>query len=484
MHPSRISAPRFRRALAVILALVGLVSAAVLMPGVVGAALKASHPAIPAAGEALASYPAQGPNNGKNQLVYNSGPVITNPQAYLIFEGSTWQQPYSGTQTNMQRVQQYFHDVSGSALEGILTQYYYIDSNNTRHYISNTISVAGSVLDLNFSYSNHCQGTKLLYDPGTTASPNDIADEITKEINANHWTNSASAIFFVFTPQDYSLALQGINQGCGGPFNFCGYHMTNVGYNYAAITNQTGTSVSCAFGNTITDSMIDTASHEQFEAITDPDQVLYAYGTGWNNDDCNQSPGDLFPGCEIGDKCEASSDPNANTHPGVYLNGTSYPGVQGEFSNATHDCEYTVQPPPTPTPTHTPVTRCSVTNETDNIEPGGTYTDNRGNTWHVYYDIKRDATTNKPCQMRVVVRIFNPSPDGAWSGTAAVFALVNGGYNGASFGKVSGSCTYQYHFVWRGPWFGVSQNLTSYHIEDTEYNGSNPYTRAYANFSV
>lgn len=477
MHPIRIFTRRFWRLLSPILAVGSLVSAFMLMPGIVGAALKSSHPAIPLAGETLASYSAQ----GTNPLIYNGGRVILNPQAYLIFEGSAWQQPYyngNGTQTNMQRVEQYFNDVSGSALEGILTQYYYQDTSGTKHYISNTISVAGAVLDLNFSYSNHCQGTNLLYDPGTTASPNDITDEITKEINANNWTNSTDAIFFVFTPQDYTLAFVNCSGSNNPPdnVNFCGYHTTNVGYNYAAIANQAAYGI-CNFAGDTTDSMINTASHEQFEAITDPDSPLYVLGTGWNNSDCNDST--FFPGCEIGDDCQ-------KVHPGVYLNGTSYPGVQGEFSNATGKCEYTtLPPPPTPTPTNTPVTTCSVTNETDNIQPGNgrnPYTDNRGNTWYVYYDIKRDATTNKPCQMRVVVRIFNPPTNGTWSGTAAVFAEKNGGYLSASFGKVSGSCTYQAHFVWRGPWFNVSSG--SYLIEDTEYNGSNPYTRAYGNFSI
>lgn len=487
MRAPSISPRRFRRQLIVTLAMIGLVSAAVLMPGVVGAALKASHPAIASPPpETLASYPAQGPNGGTNPVNYNGGRVILNPQAYLIFEGSAWQQPYyngNGTQTNMQRAEQYFNDVSGSTLEGILTQYYYIDSSNTRHYISNTITVAGAVLDLNFSYSNHCQGTNLLWDPMDTSSPNDIADEITKEINANNWTNSNDAIFFVFTPQDYSLAMQTLGGGCTGPFNFCGYHTENVGYNYAAITEQAAYG-GCDFAGDITDSMINTASHEQFEAITDPDAPEYVNGTGWNNSDCSGS-GSPFPSCEIGDKCGYNSS-TIDTHPGVYLNGTEYPGVQGEFSNATGKCEYTTQPPPpTPTPTNTPVPTCSVTNETDNIQPSnGTnpYVDNRGNTWYVYYDIKRDAKTNAPCQMQLVVRIFNPAPNGAWSGTASLYTLVNGNYDSASFGKVSGSCTYQAHFVWRGPWFKAGSAY--YHLETFEYNGSNAYTRAWANFSI
>lgn len=483
MRAPSISPRRFRRQLIVTLALLGLVSVAILMPGVVGAALKSSHPAIPTTGESLNSYHAQGTNGGTNPLIYNGGTVITSPQAYLIFEGSYWGQTYSGTQTNMQRVQQYFGDVSGSALEGILTQYYYQDASGTKHYISNTISVAGSVLDTTFDYSGHCQGTNLLYDPSINSPyPNDITNEITKEIQANNWTNTSSTIFFVFTPPGYTLAYY----SCTGLE--CAYHANLAGYTYAAMN--WGDQGNCSTDGNTTDTLINEAMHEQFEAITNPLTNYFSSGNGWYEDDtCLTQSGSQSCTLEIGDKCGYDGtlyNPPVNTHPGVYLNGTTYDGVQGAFSNATGNCEYTVAPPPpTPTPTNTPVPTCSVTNETDNIQPSnGTnpYVDNRGNTWYVYYDIKRDAKTNAPCQMQLVVRIFNPAPNGAWSGTASLYTLVNGNYDSASFGKVSGSCTYQYHFVWRGPWFKAGSAY--YHLETFEYNGSNAYTRAWANFSI
>jgi hypothetical protein len=138
-------------------------------------------------------------------------------------------------------------------------------------------------------------------------------------------------------------------------------------------------------------------------------------------------------------------------------------------------------PTPTPTPTATKPPTCSTTTETDNTAEGS-YTDYRGNVWYVYYDIKRDTPTHLPCQMRVVVRIFNPAPNGTWNGTTAVWAKKNGTYLSVSFGKVTGSCTYQYHFVWRGPWFSASSG--TYFIEDTEYNGSNAYARASGSFSI
>ena len=474
MRASSISPRRFRRQLTVTLAMIGLVSAAILMPGVVGAALKSSHPAIPATGEVLESYSAI----GSNIMTYHNGPVILNPDVKLIFEGSSW------TAAQMQTVKQYFIDVSGTAFEGILTQYYDTDANGTKYYISNTITVSASVQDANFMHSAQCvtngpgiMDTGLATSP--LGSPNDIYDEIQNEATANNWSMTSS-IFFVFPPSGSTV----FDGNCST--TPCGYHssfttdsgITNTIY---AVIPYGGGPCNSSFP-TGTDPVqidINTASHEQFEAIANPTWTVFQQsGGGWyNNDNCNQNGS----ACEIGDDC-------ANEHLGVYLNGHTYPEVQGEFSNTpgtNGHCEYTTAPPPTPTPTNTPVPTCSVTNETDNIQPSnGTnpYVDNRGNTWYVYYDIKRDAKTNAPCQMQLVVRIFNPAPNGAWSGTASLYTLVNGNYDSASFGKVSGSCTYQYHFVWRGPWFKAGSAY--YHLETFEYNGSNAYTRAWANFSI
>ena len=152
--------------------------AALLVIIMAGLGMNLVSSAIPAKakGENLTSYPAQGPNNGTNPLNYHGDPVITNPQAYLIFEDdssdSYWGQSLNGgSQTNMQRVQQYFADVSGSNFEGILTQYYDTDSSGTKHSISNTISMSGIALDTNFSYSNECTSAKELYDPAPVHPP-------------------------------------------------------------------------------------------------------------------------------------------------------------------------------------------------------------------------------------------------------------------------------------------------------------------------
>jgi hypothetical protein len=140
----------------------------------------------------------------------------------------------------------------------------------------------------------------------------------------------------------------------------------------------------------------------------------------------------------------------------------------------------------TPTGAQRPLyVECAMTSETDNTQPTGShnpFTDDLGNQWNVYYDLRRDSHDFAICQMRVVIRIINPPPDGGWKGTVDVFANVNGQYDSASYGKVGGSGTYQAHFVWRGPWFGADSG--SYFIETDEFNGNNNYPRAWANFSL
>jgi hypothetical protein len=137
--------------------------------------------------------------------------------------------------------------------------------------------------------------------------------------------------------------------------------------------------------------------------------------------------------------------------------------------------------PTPPTPTATNVPTCTTTTETDNLEEAA-HIDLRDNFWHVYYDIKRDSVNNAPCQMRVVVRIYNPAPDGVWNGAVGVWAFKNGTYIDASWSKHSGSGTYANHLVWRGPWFSATS--ATYIIKSVEYNGSNYYTRAQGTFTI
>jgi uncharacterized protein with LGFP repeats len=300
--------------LVVLLAVIGLISTVTLNTGGAAAAQKALHPAIPAVGEGL-SYYAQG---GSGDLLPNSQSVIKNPKAYLIFEdvNSFWEQTFSDpdprvnygkTLTNMQVVEQYFTDVSGSAFERLLGQY---------SGISNTITLSKAVvLSMAPSFHSDLCGTNTISDSGTDGTG--IAD-IWNAVAAQAPIDS-STIYFVFTPKGFNVYAPW--QSCTDQPT-CGYHhdfLLGEGI-YAVIPYGGG---SCgAIGVTDSNGVqidINTASHEQFEAITDPGTGQVGTSDGWHD-----SSG--FGG-EIGDKCQ-------NEHLGAYLNGHNYPDVQGEYDNS------------------------------------------------------------------------------------------------------------------------------------------------------
>lgn len=317
---------RLQRGLLVVLTVIALISAFTVTPGVTDAASRAkaasSQQALSSSSYPLANYQAY----GSNDLTPHQGSVITNPTAYLIFEGS-W------AASDMQTVKQYFIDVSGSSLEGILTQY---------SGISDTITVSGSVVDTNFLYGTNCStpyfGSNTVEDDGWADSSNQVYDEITNKINDNHWSTT-NAIFFLFPPPNFEVADP--FQSCATPA--CGYHNNIGAVIYAVIPwGGGGCTNDSTFPSNATalDKTINTTSHEQFEAITDPTWtwILPSGNDGWySSDTCNGNP------CEIGDKC---SNPNIGTatHPGVFLNGHFYNAVQGEYSNLTGNCEYPAPP--------------------------------------------------------------------------------------------------------------------------------------------
>jgi uncharacterized protein with LGFP repeats len=241
----------------------------------------------------------------------------------------------------MQAVNQYFIDVSGSSFEGILTQY---------SGISDTITVAGSVMDPNFIHSDVC-GSNTISDSGLFPAPTepggslDPYADIWYEISREAPTIDDSTIYFVFTPQNYNV--YGPTDTCSQPE--CGYHNNFFpgGAIYAVIPWGGGAcSGDPTFPSTATplDKTINTTSHEQFEAISNPIWTIFQQnGTGWYDDQDNCGTSANPHPCEMGDKC-SNPDLGTATHPGIYLNGDFYNAVQGEYDNVTGECEYPAPP--------------------------------------------------------------------------------------------------------------------------------------------
>jgi hypothetical protein len=243
---------------------------------------------------------------GSGDLAYNGGPVQHYPVSYLIFWGPDWVGADSGTAGV---VQSYFNDLSGTAFENILTQYYDYSGN-----IVNTHSVGGVWFDTSTPPSDTSCG-------GATVEDSSLQSEVANAIAANGWpTDGSNAVYYVYTNNGYY-----INDGTGACSEqvFCAYHnwSSSDGVAYAAMAYPFGSGCqvpSSPNGNLAGDSLDSVTSHEQFEAATDPQP-----GSGWVD----------AAGYEIGDKC--AWDFSAGY---TYLNNGGTFELQTEYSNATSSC--------------------------------------------------------------------------------------------------------------------------------------------------
>ena len=246
--------------------------------------------------------------SGSGNLAWNGGSVQETPVSYVIFWGASWNNGAGGVTSDGQIALNYLNDMGGTPFGNILTQYY--DSFTS---VANTHHVAGVWLDGSTPPTDTSCG-------GPTVQDASIQSEVSNAIAANAWpTDGANAVYYVYTPNgDY------INDGTGAcsEQTFCAYHnysATGVAYGamaYPFVLNGCGVPQS-PNGNSYGDSLASLTSHEQFEAITDPQP-----GSGWVD----------ASGYEIGDKC--AWDFSA----GLTSLGAGTFEIQTEYSNATSSC--------------------------------------------------------------------------------------------------------------------------------------------------
>lgn len=267
-------------------------------------------------------------------LQYYNGPVMHTLQAYTIFWAPAGHPIDSGYQNLLNR---YFGDVGGSGFYNINTQYY--DNPGTVH-IQNVSTLGGTWVD-----------TTAYPHAGNSADPlqdADIQAAAARAIAQNGWPTGTANMFFVFTPQGVTSCLDSVDctPGTAHP-SYCAYHgyfalggsnviYANMPYDETWTTQCRSFSTS-PNGNIAADSEISTASHEHFEAVTDP--LLNA----WFD----------FTGYEIGDKCAYNYGGISADGHNLVMNGNEYIAQQ-EWSNATSGCalSYTgTSPSPTPTRT-------------------------------------------------------------------------------------------------------------------------------------
>ncbi len=263
---------------------------------------------------------------GALNLTWQGGPVQEQPTAYAIFWGSHWQNQGSPS-SDAQLVESYFQDVGGTAFANILTQYHDVNA-----HISNDLHFGGAWFDTSAPPTDF---SCLLPTVEDTA----IQSEVVSAIATNGWPVSGNATYFVYTPP--GTVVNSASAG-GCPVHLyiksksvtqtCGYHfyLSSLGVAYATIMYPGQLSLcrvpTSPNGDIAAESMISITSHEQFEAITDP-QILSVDGhlsaNGWFDSG----------GEEIGDKCAWNFSAGL-----THLNNGGVFEIQTEFSNATSSC--------------------------------------------------------------------------------------------------------------------------------------------------
>ena len=242
---------------------------------------------------------------GTGNLASGGGPVQLSPVTYVIFWGPGWSSDGANS-----IIQSYFNDLGGTSFENILTQYY--DSSG---HINDVESVGGVYFDTSTPTTDTTCG-------GSTVQDSSLQSEVNRAISAKGWPRDGSnALYLVYTPSGYY-----INDGtgsCNAPAgNWCAYHnwSSSDSVAYAAMPYPgSGCQVSTSpNGNVNGDSEVNLTSHEEFEAITDPQP-----SSGWTD----------TTGYEIGDKC--AWDFSAGL---THLNNGGTFEVQTEYSNASSSC--------------------------------------------------------------------------------------------------------------------------------------------------
>ncbi len=244
-------------------------------------------------------------------LRYDGGPVIHDQVSYAIFWGAGWETSSGRLNKTGQVVTSYFDDMGGTTFQQILTQY-----SDKTGAVQNTERLGGVWIDPSTPQVDASCGAQTIEDFSIQA-------EALHAIAVNHWpTDTKNAVYFVYTPAGYL-----VNDGTNACSNkvFCAYHgwsSTKTRLYYAAMVypndkHECANLPSSPNGDLAGDALANITSHEQFEAISDP-QV----GNGWMD----------AKGDEIGDKCAWRFAAG-----GVHLNGGAYE-LQLEYSNRTHSC--------------------------------------------------------------------------------------------------------------------------------------------------
>jgi hypothetical protein len=284
---------------------------------------------------------------------YHDGQVMHAYHAYLIFwlPSGAHYDGTAGDSAFETSVAHYFHDVSGSPLARVLSQYWDFQGPAT------SAAARGGVA-VDTSPYQHCpSGASCRKAAATTKDPlydEDIQAEVTRVMSAHHWGGGLGNEFFVFLA-DGAQQCQDSSAGATCTFvkndvAFCGYHSWFQAYGtsepiiYASIADADTTSAACLsplanlvgtspHGDWILDAEISVVSHEQFETVTDPAPTNQSTG-GWFDGNGHASDNVV---AEIADRCQQDYGSIRGDGSDVTLGGHEYL-VQSEWSNAAGGC--------------------------------------------------------------------------------------------------------------------------------------------------
>jgi hypothetical protein len=230
-------------------------------------------------------------------------------------------------------INQYFTDVAAD--NGLTTNVYSVATQYSSIQYDETF--AGSYVETHpFPTANGCQDNFDKY----CVTDSQLQQEIGNVIERNGWPKfSLTTLYFIFTPANVGVCFlsgQPSKTNDCTTNRFCAYHTWNGGSFFYAVEPDAAQIFGCDPGEepagNHADATINTISHEQNEAITDPIQ------NGWRaNDGPSQTPGD-----EMADLCQRDfgtplgTTPNGESYNQV-INGHDY-YLQLEYSNSDGGC--------------------------------------------------------------------------------------------------------------------------------------------------
>ncbi|HEY7339547.1 MAG TPA: hypothetical protein VH591_01590 [Ktedonobacterales bacterium] len=225
--------------------------------------------------------------SGCSTFRYHLGSVINDLKVFLVFwlpNGYTFE-PSGSSSRYEHLMEQYFQDVGGTSFYNILTQYYATATGPIR----NRVTFEGSYVD-----------THPYPRAGTISHPlldSDIQDEITRVLGLKYGTSvlDPNQVVFLFTGYNIQeCAGSTADDGCTFSHNvegdFCAYHSSSLlgDYTYAYIPDiddcQYLPTTASPNHDRAADAIISIVSHEQFEAVSDPDIKGWYDGTTYEGE--------------------------------------------------------------------------------------------------------------------------------------------------------------------------------------------------------